>query len=80
MDRAIPDRLRLEIAACQEEMIVCEELAQHSEDMEAGADRSGHQYQLDREQANLELQVAEDDQYASAATFRCWRALRRWKI
>ena len=48
-------------------MIVCEKLAQHSEDMEAGADRSGHQYQLDREQANLELQVAEDDQYASAA-------------
>ena len=67
MDPALPNRLMLEIAICQEKMIVCEELAQHSENMEASAERSGHQYQLDREQADLERQVAEDDQYASAA-------------
>ena len=67
MIRALSERLRLEIAACQEKLIVCEKLAQNSEDMEAGADRSGHQYQLDKEQADLELQVAEQDHYASGA-------------
>ena len=38
MDPALPDTLMLKIAICQEKMIVCEELAQHSENMEASAE------------------------------------------
>ena len=54
---------------------MCEKLAQHSEDIEAGADSSGHQHQLDKEDADLELKVAEDDLYASEAIIPCLESI-----
>ena len=67
MNRAIHERLKGEIAACKEELIVCEKLAQHSEDIEARADSNGLQLQTDWQDAKLELQVAENDLCATEA-------------
>ena len=66
MDPAHPDTLMLKIAVCEEKIVVCEALAQHSEDLEVSAEESGQQYQVDREQADLELEVAENEQYSAA--------------
>ena len=65
MDPSHPDTLRLKISICEEKIVVCEALVRHAEDLEANAEESAQQYQVDREEADLELEVAENDQFAA---------------
>ena len=53
--------MKRKIVACREELRMCEERAQEAENMEARADRNGLQLQIDWQDAELDLQVTQDD-------------------
>ena len=65
MDPSHPDTLRLKISICEENIVVYETLVRHTENLEANAEECAQQYQVDREDADLELEVAENDQFAA---------------
>ena len=61
MNRRLYERVKRKIVACREELRMCEERAQEAENMEARADRNGLQLQIDWQDAELDLQVTQDD-------------------
>ena len=65
MDPSHPDTLLLKISICKEQIDVYKTLVRHTENLEANAEQYAEQYQEEREDADLELEVAENDQFAA---------------